>query len=289
MDTAFSRLRIHNPNRLKKLPNSFGLKWHQLQGLQNIFVCLPSSLPLQTQDTPGCEVYHHHLEPSFTVAIQQVYAVFSEHPCLGLSRVFVCLFFHREKVLGLQEFYILVGLTKLGWESSLPPAHKVTAHKLLHQISDTKPWGRSCYMKHWQRPCLQTQSFLSYFFQFYSILVAMSYILSIFFSIIVVYTPISAGHLQHVWAACFSWVYDDLWILDESSFSGQGDCEVWKSAWDFKSVFTGYFRGTCTISWIPLPWLLIQWEPTCKQMKQPQHEEISYGISARGQVGKFKV
>lgn len=31
-----------------------------------------------------------------------------------LSRVFVRLFFHREKVLSLQEFYILVGLTKLG-------------------------------------------------------------------------------------------------------------------------------------------------------------------------------
>lgn len=144
-------------------------------------------------------------------------------------------------------------------------------------------------MKHCQRACLQTQSFFSYFCQFYFIRVAMSYILSTSFSNILVYTPISPGDSQHVWSACFSWVYDDLWILDDSSFSGQGDCEVWKSAWDFKHVFTGYFWGTCTISWIPLAWPLIQWEPTCKQMKQPRHEEISYGISARGQVENFKV
>lgn len=158
----------------------------------------------------------------------------------GYPEFFVCLFFHREKVLDLQEFYILVALTELGQDSSLPPA-QVTAHQLLHQISDTKPWGRSWYMKHWQRPCLQTQSFLSRFCQFYSILVAMSYILSTSFSIILVYTPISPGPSRHVWSACFSWVYDDLWILDGCLIVGQGDCEVWNSVWDFEYVFTGYF------------------------------------------------
>lgn len=204
-------------------------------------ICVPSLIPPLYNSRIDLKVNSTTtILRTLTAAVQQVYAVFKEYPCLGLSWVFVCLFFHGEKVIDLQEFYILVVLTKLGQDSSLPP-EEVTAHELLHQISDTKPWGRSWYMKHWQRTCLQTQSFFSYFCQFYSILAAMSYILSTSFSIILVYAPISPGHSWHVWSACFSWVYDDLWILDDSLFSGQGDCEVWNSAWDFVYIFTGCF------------------------------------------------